>query len=168
LVVNNQLGEARANATLTAVTSEPLHLDPMHEQSLARIQGLEAYKSTSGLCLVTDPRSSRVWRPYAEDSGVYKVVAQNELGSMDLGSMRCSSSRSIAELEQPRDLGCKSSLFLCFSPLSWLYLYLHQIPDRECETGPQFLGELTSVEVNEYEDVNIGLQLIRPVNGNRC
>lgn len=43
-MVNNQLGEARADAQLTTVATDALQLDPLHEQSLAQIQGIEQYQ----------------------------------------------------------------------------------------------------------------------------
>lgn len=51
----------------------------------------------------------------------------------------------IAELEQPKDFG------------------LQEVPDRECEGAPQFLGNLQDIELYQHEDVHFEIKLT-PVN----
>jgi hypothetical protein len=96
---------------------------------------------------------------YPEDSGVFKVVARNELGAVESSvelavrgketlltdAQHPEGLSRIAELEQPKDFS------------------LQEVPDRECESAPRLLGDLQSVELNEYEDVNFELHL-EPVN----
>lgn len=51
----------------------------------------------------------------------------------------------IQELEQPRDFG------------------LPEVPDRECENPPKFLGNLQNVELPEGQDICFEIKLV-PVN----
>ena len=93
------------------------------------------------------------------DSGTYTLIARNELGeaqsSVDLvvngretlflDAQHPEGLERIAELEQPKDFG------------------LPEIPDRECDQSPKFLGNLQDAEVHEFEDINFEIKLV-PVN----
>ena len=82
---------------------------------------------------------------YPEDSGTYTVVARNELGEAEssvelvvtgekvlyLDAQHPEGLERIQELEQPKDFG------------------LEEIPDRECDNPPKFLGNLQDLELNQ-------------------
>ncbi|KAI6199682.1 hypothetical protein M3Y96_00652800 [Aphelenchoides besseyi] len=94
-----------------------------------------------------------------EDSGKYTVRAINELGeatssiellvhpheTLYLDPLHPESEGRIAELEQPKNFG------------------IAEVPDRETDNPPQFLGDLQDLEVNEHDDITLELKLT-PIN----
>lgn len=94
-----------------------------------------------------------------EDSGTYSVVVSNELGQVQssvelsvigadtlyLDSQHPEGLDRIAELDQPRIFG------------------IQEVPDRESDNPPKFLGNLQDMEINELQDIVFDL-IIQPAN----
>ncbi|KAF8383875.1 ketn-1 [Pristionchus pacificus] len=96
---------------------------------------------------------------YPEDSGVYELVARNELGETRcqlelvvtgdkvqyLDPHHPESLSRIEQLEQNRMRG------------------LPEIEDRGCDSAPQFIGDLRDIAINEHEDIHLDLR-VSPIN----
>ncbi|GMT09920.1 hypothetical protein PFISCL1PPCAC_1217, partial [Pristionchus fissidentatus] len=96
---------------------------------------------------------------YPEDSGVYELVARNELGETKcqlelvvtgdkvqyLDPHHPESLSRIEQLEQNRMRG------------------LPEIEDRGCDSAPQFIGDLRDIAINEHEDIHLDLR-VNPIN----
>ena len=96
---------------------------------------------------------------YPEDSGTYTLIARNELGEVQssvnlsvigqkvlyLDPQHPEGLERIQELEQPRNFG------------------LDEVPDRECDNPPSFMGNLQDLELAQHEDIFFEIKLT-PVN----
>lgn len=90
-----------------------------------------------------------------EDTGTYSFVASNELGQVEsstelsvlgaetlyLDPQHPEGLDRIAELDQPKIYG------------------IQEVPDRESDNPPKFLNDLQDIEINEFQDYNLSLQL---------